>query len=201
MVQCLCIDEADSLGIHQFNEELFKIMQHIPQTHQTILLSTVIIEEIPHFILKTLVNSPVVLQSSLVDQSNIQQDLVLVKEESKLKSLLEVMQKTEPPVLIFTFLKDDVDIITEYLLIKGVNAVSLHADKDQVERTKALKDFLAGSVDVLVATDIASKVFLNLITNFIEGATRSPKSRVGFFARLENLDELEKLKSIELNQQ
>ena len=176
-------------------------MQHIPQTHQTILLSTVIIEEIPHFILKTLVNSPVVLQSSLVDQSNIQQDLVLVKEESKLKSLLEVMQKTEPPVLIFTFLKDDVDIITEYLLIKGVNAVSLHADKDQVERTKALKDFLAGSVDVLVATDIASKVFLNLITNFIEGATRSPKSRVGFFARLENLDELEKLKSIELNQQ
>jgi ATP-dependent RNA helicase DDX41 len=51
----------------------------------------------------------------------------------------------------------DVDAIHEYLLLKGILAVSTHGDKDQEERSKAVSEFRMGAKDVLVATDVASK--------------------------------------------
>ncbi|XVF74776.1 hypothetical protein PTKIN_Ptkin13bG0138800 [Pterospermum kingtungense] len=51
----------------------------------------------------------------------------------------------------------DVDDIHEYLLLKGVEAVAIHGDKDQEERVYAISSFKAGKKDVLVATDVASK--------------------------------------------
>ena len=55
-----------------------------------------------------------------------------VKQEAKIVYLLECLQKTAPPVLIFCERKQDVDDIHEYLLLKGVEAVSIHGGKDQV---------------------------------------------------------------------
>uniref|UniRef100_A0A1D5PBN5 RNA helicase n=1 Tax=Gallus gallus TaxID=9031 RepID=A0A1D5PBN5_CHICK len=80
-----------------------------------------------------------------------------VKEEAKMVYLLECLQKTPPPVLIFAEKKADVDAIHEYLLLKGVEAVAIHGGKDQEERTKAIEAFRDGKKDVLVATDVASK--------------------------------------------
>jgi len=70
---------------------------------------------------------------------------------------LECLQKTPPPVLIFCENKNDVDDIHEYLLVKGVEAVSIHAGKDQEERAAAMELFQSGKKDVLIATDVASK--------------------------------------------
>jgi len=80
-----------------------------------------------------------------------------VKEEAKIVYLLECLQKTPPPVLIFCENKKDVDDIHEYLLLKGVDAVAIHGGKDQEEREYAIKTFKEGKKDVLVATDIAGK--------------------------------------------
>eukprot|EP00727_Mastigamoeba_balamuthi_P007338 m51a1_g3224 putative atp-dependent rna helicase ddx41 (811) ;mRNA; r:76642-86777 len=71
--------------------------------------------------------------------------------------LLECLQKTPPPVLIFCENKNDVDDILEYLLIKGVDACAIHGSKDQEERERAVREFKEGRRDVLIATDIASK--------------------------------------------
>ncbi|VEL32252.1 unnamed protein product [Protopolystoma xenopodis] len=60
-------------------------------------------------------------------------------------------------VIIFAERKQDVDAIHEYLLLKGIQAVSIHGGKDQEERTAAVNDFRAMRKDVLVATDVASK--------------------------------------------
>lgn len=51
----------------------------------------------------------------------------------------------------------DVETIYEYLLLKGVDVVAIHGDKDQVERHEGIKAFKEGRKDVLVATDVASK--------------------------------------------
>ena len=59
--------------------------------------------------------------------------------------------------MIFCERKGDVDDIHEYLLLKGVGAVSIHGGKDQVERNEAIDQFKARTKDVLVATDIAAK--------------------------------------------
>lgn len=69
------------------------------------------------------------------------QEVEYVKQEAKLVYLLECLQKTAPPVLIFAENKNDVDDIHEYLLIKGVEAVAVHGGKDQEEREHAIDDF------------------------------------------------------------
>ena len=80
-----------------------------------------------------------------------------MKQEAKLVYLLECLQKTAPPVLVFAEKTKDVDDIHEYLLVKGVEAVAVHGGKDQEDRNLAIDGFKGGRKDVLVATDVASK--------------------------------------------
>lgn len=80
------------------------------------------------------------------------QEVEYVKKEAKIVYLLECLQKTSPPVIIFCEKKNDVDEIHEYLLIKGVDSVSIHGGKDQEERNNAIKLYKEGHKDVLVAT-------------------------------------------------
>lgn len=60
-------------------------------------------------------------------------------------------------MLIFAEKKQDVDMIHEYLLLKGISVDSIHGGKDMEERSAAIHAFRAGKKDVLVATDVASK--------------------------------------------
>lgn len=87
----------------------------------------------------------------------IQQDVEFVKQEAKIVRILEFLQKTQPPVLIFAERKQDVDAIHEYLLLKGVEAVAIHGGKDQEDRNRSVEQFRQKKKDVLVATDVASK--------------------------------------------
>ena len=88
---------------------------------------------------------------------NINQEVEYVKPESRIPHLLQSLQKTAPPVLIFAEKKSDVDAIHEYLLQKGIEIVSIHGGKEQEERIWAIDNFKSGVKDILVATDIASK--------------------------------------------
>ena len=60
-------------------------------------------------------------------------------------------------MMIFSKRSREVDDITQYLLLKGVEATSVHGGKDQADRNLALQQFRDGSKDVLVATDVAAK--------------------------------------------
>jgi Superfamily II DNA and RNA helicases len=116
------------------------------------------------------IDRPVVISVGLVTkpQLKVNQEIEYVKREDKIKSILNALQKTPPPVIIFTENKNEVDLIHEYLLIKGVEAVSLHGGKgtnrehsiyliDQDERSTAIDLFKEGKCDVLVSTDVAAK--------------------------------------------
>lgn len=58
-----------------------------------------------------------------------EQEVEYVNQEAKIVHLLECIQKTQPPVLIFAEKKQDVDAIHEYLLLKGIEAVAIHGSK------------------------------------------------------------------------
>lgn len=88
---------------------------------------------------------------------NVTQNVEYVKQEAKIVYILDCLQRTPPPVLIFAEKKQDVDAIHEYLLLKGVEAVAIHGGKDQEERSRAVEAFRGQVKDVLVATDVASK--------------------------------------------
>merc|ERR1740136_67940 len=155
----LCLDEADRMiGEPNFEEEVRNVMDYFTKQRQTLLFSATFPKKFQDFAKSTLVR-PVVVNVGRAGAANLDviQEVEYVKQEAKIVYLLECLQKTAPPVIIFCERKGDVDDIHEYLLLKGVEAVSIHGGKDQEERNEAIRSYKEGHKDVLVATDIAAK--------------------------------------------
>jgi len=154
----LVLDEADRLIDLGFEEDIRNVMDHFTAQRQTLLFSATMPRKIQNFAKSALV-CPVEVNVGRAGAANLDvfQEVEYVKEEAKIVYLLECLQKTSPPVLIFCESKADVDDIHEYLLLKGVEAVAIHGSKDQEERDNAISRFKSAKADVLVATDIASK--------------------------------------------
>ncbi|CAB3367540.1 Hypothetical predicted protein [Cloeon dipterum] len=154
----LCMDEADRMIDMGFEEDVRTIFSFFKGQRQTLLFSATMPKKIQNFARSALVK-PVTINVGRAGAAslNVIQEVEYVKQEAKVVYLLECLQKTTPPVLIFAEKKQDVDAIHEYLLLKGVEAVAIHGGKDQEERSRAVDAFRKGSKDVLVATDVASK--------------------------------------------
>ncbi|XP_055851869.1 ATP-dependent RNA helicase abstrakt [Episyrphus balteatus] len=154
----LCMDEADRMIDMGFEEDVRTIFSFFKGQRQTLLFSATMPKKIQNFARSALVQ-PVTINVGRAGAAsmNVTQEVEYVKQEAKVVYLLECLQKTEPPVLIFAEKKQDVDSIHEYLLLKGVEAVAIHGGKDQEERSRAVEAFRNEEKDVLVATDVASK--------------------------------------------
>jgi len=154
----ICLDEADRMLDLGFDEEVGEIMNYFPHQRQTLLFSATFPKKFQDFARETLVK-PVIVNVGRAGAANLDviQEVEYVKQEAKIVYLLHCLQKTAPPTIIFCERKGDVDDIHEYLLLKGVEAVSIHGGKDQEERNEAIKMFKDGKKDVLIATDIAAK--------------------------------------------
>uniref|UniRef100_A0A8C3A3I8 Probable ATP-dependent RNA helicase DDX41 n=1 Tax=Cyclopterus lumpus TaxID=8103 RepID=A0A8C3A3I8_CYCLU len=154
----LSLDEADRMIDMGFEEDIRTIFSYFKGQRQTLLFSATMPKKIQNFAKSALVK-PITINVGRAGAASLDviQEVEYVKEEAKMVYLLECLQKTPPPVLIFAEKKADVDAIHEYLLLKGVEAVAIHGGKDQEERTKAIEAFKEGKKDVLVATDVASK--------------------------------------------
>jgi ATP-dependent RNA helicase DDX41 len=152
------LDEGDRMLDLGFDEEVHNIINKFRRQRQTILFSATMPQKFQEFAKKTLVK-PLIINVGRAGAANLDviQEVEYVKKEAKIVYLLECLQKTPPPVIIFCERKNDVDEILEYLLIKGVEAVSIHGGKDQEERNEAIKLYKESKKDVLVATDIAAK--------------------------------------------
>ncbi|KAK1563221.1 hypothetical protein Q3G72_024258 [Acer saccharum] len=154
----LTLDEADRLVDLGFEDDIREVFDHFKAQRQTLLFSATMPAKIQNFAKSALVK-PVTVNVGRAGAANLDviQEVEYVKQEAKIVYLLECLQKTPPPVLIFCENKADVDDIHEYLLLKGVEGVAVHGGKDQEEREYAISSFKAGKKDVLVATDVASK--------------------------------------------
>ncbi|XP_047079036.1 DEAD-box ATP-dependent RNA helicase 35A-like [Lolium rigidum] len=154
----LTLDEADRLVDLGFEDDIREVIDHLKSQRQTLLFSATMPEKIQNFAKSALVK-PVTVNVGRAGAANLDviQEVEYVKEEARIIYLLECLQKTPPPVLIFCENKSDVDYIHEYLLLKGVEAVAIHGGKDQEERQNAIEFFKSGKKDVLVGTDVASK--------------------------------------------
>uniref|UniRef100_A0A0E0E5U4 RNA helicase n=1 Tax=Oryza meridionalis TaxID=40149 RepID=A0A0E0E5U4_9ORYZ len=154
----LTLDEADRLVDLGFEDDIREVFDHFKAQRQTLLFSATMPEKIQNFAKSALVK-PIIVNAGRAGAANLDviQEVEYVKEEARIIYLLECLQKTPPPVLVFCEHKADVDYIQEFLLLKGVEAVAIHGGKDDEERKDAFKSFKASKKDVLVATDVASK--------------------------------------------
>lgn len=154
----LCMDEADRMIDMGFEDDVRNIMSYFKSQRQTLLFSATMPKKIQDFALSALVK-PLVVNVGRAGAANLDviQEVEYVKQEAKMVYLLECLQKTPPPVLVFAENKNDVDDIHEYFLLKGVETVAIHGGKTQDEREYAIQSFKDYKKDVLVATDVASK--------------------------------------------
>jgi ATP-dependent RNA helicase DDX41 len=157
-VKLIVFDEADRLLDSGFDEEIRKVLERMRHTRQKLIFSSTMPRKIQELTMETLYK-PVGINISRPSSAciNIRQDIEFVREESKLLHIMDTISKTPPPVLIFCENKNDVDELTEYLLLKGIEVCSLHGEKDQEERNQAIKELKEGLKDILIATDIVSK--------------------------------------------
>jgi ATP-dependent RNA helicase DDX41 len=154
----LALDEADRLIDLGFEEIVRNIFNFFKCQRQTVLFSATMPRKIQEFAMSALVN-PVIINVGRAGAANLDviQEVEYVKREAKIVYLLECLQKTAPPVIVFASAQSVVDDIHEYLMLKGVDAVTIHGGKAQEDRAQAIADFKAGRKDVLVATDVAGK--------------------------------------------
>lgn len=156
--KCIALDEADRLIDVGFEEDVRAILDFFSAQRQTLMFSATMPTKIQHFAASALVK-PVVVNVGRAGAAsmNIEQNVEVVRGDARAIRLLEVLQRTAPPVLIFCENKADVDEIHEYLLMKSVLTVSIHGGKDMEEREGSMRAFRSGRKDVLVATDVAAK--------------------------------------------
>ncbi|TYZ58610.1 hypothetical protein PybrP1_004357 [[Pythium] brassicae (nom. inval.)] len=154
----ICLDEGDRMLDLGFDEEVATTFNHFSGQRQTLLFSATMPQKFQDFAKDVLVK-PVLVNVGRAGAASLDviQEVEYVKQDAKIVYLLECLQKTSPPVVIFCERKGDVDDIHEYLILKGVAAASIHGGKDQEERNEAIALFKRGAKDVLVATDVAAK--------------------------------------------
>lgn len=154
----LAMDEADRLVDDKFEDNMRSIFDAFSGPRQTVLFSATMPPKVQQFALTALVD-PITVSVGRAGAANLDviQEVEAVKPELKINYLLECLQKTPPPVVVFANSQRAVDEVTEYLMIRGVDAVSVHGGIEQNERLRAISDFRGGKADVLVATDVASK--------------------------------------------
>ena len=158
-LEIFVLDEADRMLDMGFIRDVRKIIGWLPKKRQTLLFSATMPQEIAE-LSQTLLREPVRVevtpQSSTVDA--IRQKLYRVEQADKKCLLQEVLQdKSLTSVLVFTNTKHRANRVAELLNSGGIAAMAIHGNKSQSARVLALGSFKAGTIRVLVATDIAAR--------------------------------------------
>ena len=158
-VEIFVLDEADRMLDMGFIHDIKKVLAVLPAKKQSLLFSATFSDEIKALADK-LLNEPALIEVARRNQTaeNIAQKLHPVGRERK-KELLAHLIKTGDwhQVLVFTRMKHGANRLTDYLNDQRITAMAIHGNKSQTARTKALADFKAGGLQVLVATDIAAR--------------------------------------------
>ncbi|MBZ9610108.1 DEAD/DEAH box helicase [Rheinheimera maricola] len=159
VLEVLVLDEADRMLDMGFIVDIKRIMAKLPAKRQTLLFSATYSSEIKQ-LADELLNSPQLIEVAATNATaeRVEQLAYLVDKHRKRELLSHVIGKNNwPQVLVFVRTKHGADRLAKQLAKDGLKSAAIHGDKSQGARTKALADFKAGSVRILVATDIAAR--------------------------------------------
>lgn len=158
-IEYFVLDEADRMLDLGFKREIDTITSKLPRNKQTLLFSATMPDSIRNMSEKMLRNPTVVeLASKSHNKEQIEQRLYLTNRDDKKELLLHILK--DPAIeqaLIFTRTKHGADRLSRFLVKEKVKSESIHGDKRQTSRDKALAEFKEEKIKILVATDVASR--------------------------------------------
>jgi ATP-dependent RNA helicase RhlE len=171
-LQTLVLDEADRMLDLGFSRELDAVFAALPARRQTLLFSATFSDEIRALAGK-LLRDPLGIEVSPRNTTvkAIAQWIVPVDKKRKPELFMHLLKKQRwGQVLVFVKTRKGVDALVDTLQAHGVAADSIHGDKPQPARLRALERFKAGQASILVATDVAARGLdiddLPLVVNF-----------------------------------
>ncbi len=158
-VATVVIDEADEMLNMGFIEDIEAILREVPGQHQTLLFSATMPRPIQELAMNFMVDPKVIeVKSKEVTVPAVHQTYIEVQEIQKFDTLCHLLDLQPPDLaLIFGRTKRRVDEIAEGLKSRGYSAEGIHGDLTQARRESVLRQFKNGIIDVLVATDVASR--------------------------------------------
>jgi len=158
-VQTLVLDEADRMLDLGFERELDLLLMAMPKQRQTLLFSATFSDAI-RAMAKTMLKDPVSVEVSPRNSTvkAVKQSVIVCDKKRKPELFLHLLKKKRwGQVLVFVKTRKGVEVLVKTLLEQGVSADSIHGDKTQPNRLRALARFKAREVQVLVATDVAAR--------------------------------------------
>ena len=171
-VRMLVLDEADRMLDLGFSRELDALFAALPPRRQTLLFSATFADAIRDMA-GAILSDPVSVEASPrnTPARHVRQWAIPVDKRRKPELFCHLLKKRGwRQVLVFVKTRKGVEQLVTILLGQGVRADSIHGDRSQPARLRALERFRAGEVQVLVATDVAARGLdiddLPLVVNF-----------------------------------
>lgn len=158
-VRTVVLDEADEMLNMGFREDIDTILESVPEERQTLLFSATIPKEIMELRTKYQKN-PILVKATHKELTvpSIEQYYIEVNESNKAETLSRIMDVNRVNLaLVFCNTKKKVDELAYNMQSRGYNAEGLHGDMKQIQRDKVMNRFRKGSLDILIATDVAAR--------------------------------------------
>lgn len=158
-IEMVVLDEADEMLNMGFIEDIEAILQEIPEERQTLLFSATMPKRI-QLLAQRFMKEPkyVSIKAKELTVSNIDQIYMEVKEKQKFDALCRLFDIQSPELaIVFGRTKRRVDELSEALNKRGYSAEGIHGDLTQSRRDSVLRKFKEGTIEILVATDVAAR--------------------------------------------
>lgn len=192
-LKVLVMDEADEMLDMGFAEDIEAILAEVPANRQTLLFSATLAARIEAIARKHLRN-PVEVRIAAETEGDgegplVRQVAYLVRRPHKLAALGRVLDLESPEAcLVFCRTRNDVDELTEALNGRGYRSEAIHGGMSQEERDRVMKKLRSGTIDLLVATDVAARgldiAHLTHVVNYeVPPSAKSYVHRIGRVGR------------------
>lgn len=159
-VETLVLDEADEMLNMGFIDDIESILSHTPEERQTLLFSATMPEPIAKLAKRYMKPDAklVSVKKSSLTVSKIEQSYFMINNKHRLEALCRLLDLDNPnSAIIFCRTKRGVDELVQELQSKGYMVEGMHGDMTQAHRLTTLNKFKEGTLNLLIATDVAAR--------------------------------------------